>query len=98
MIKGILNNEDNYQFIKTQHEGIFKLIQKLRKAVSIHIKDEELLLDKRDKTKPDTHIDIKEKLKNHKKNHIEFIEKLLELETMFDHHIKLYDMIHIHRL
>ena len=90
--------EDPIRFIRTQHGDLFEMIKKLRKAVKRHILDEEALLDKREKTKPEHHIDVTKKLQTHKAQHESFVKSLEELEKMFETHIQDYDKIHIHRL
>ena len=90
--------EYEYDTIRSQHKDIFTLINYLRIIVKNHIDTENELLDYRFKKKPDTHIDIDDKILRHKDKHRLFIKMIDELESSFENHIKLYDKVHIHKL
>lgn len=104
MIKQVLDMTMKYQEkveydnVRNQHKEIFHLFQKLRKKISYHIKCEECLMEIRNLRKPENHIDTHKQLESHKQKHYELLKSLEQLEKGFDKHIKLYDLIHIHRL
>ena len=104
MIKQVLDMTMKYQEkveydnVRRQHKEIFHLFQKLRKKISYHIKCEECLMEIRNLRKPENHIDTQEQLESHKQKHDDLLKSLEKLEQEFDKHIKLYDLIHIHRL
>ena len=87
-----------YDIIRSQHKEIFTLINCLRKTVKKHIVTENELLEYRSKKKPDTHIDIDDKILRHKEQHEMFIRMIDKLESSFEKHIKIYDQVHIHKL
>ena len=84
--------------IKYQHDAIKTNFDILKTVIHNHIDSENFLLDVRNEVKPDTHMDVNDKIKKHKEKHAEFLQKIYELELELDNHIKLYDIIHIHRL
>lgn len=104
MIKQIMNRIMKYQEkveygnVRRQHKEIFQLFQKLRKKISYHIRCEECLMEIRNLRKPENHIDTHKQLESHKQKHDDLLKSLEKLEQEFDKHIKLYDLIHIHRL
>jgi len=87
-----------YGNVRRQHKEIFQLFQKLRKKISYHIRCEECLMEIRNLRKPENHIDTHKQLESHKQKHDDLLKSLEKLEQEFDKHIKLYDLIHIHRL
>lgn len=104
MIKQVLNMSMKYQEkveydnVRRQHKEIFQLFQKLRKKISYHIQCEECLMEIRNLRKPENHMDTHKQLESHKQKHDDLLKSLEKLEQEFDKHIKLYDLIHIHRL
>jgi len=89
---------EKFTIIHSQHDEIFNLITLLKKKVKEHIYTENELLDYRNKIKPDTHIQIIDKIREHKEKHTNFLIKIDDLENELDTHIKLYDKVHIHKL
>ena len=68
-------------------QEIFDLIHKLNETCAKHIIQEEEMLELRNKIKPDNHININNKIKEHIEDHENLIYKILELEEEFKNHI-----------
>ena len=89
---------EQLKLIRHQHGVIFNSFSVLKYLIKNHINDENALLDNHNELKPDTHIDVFDKIRIHKEKHEEFLQTIIEIEKELDKHIKLYDSIHIHKL
>ena len=88
----------NNYIIDKDHQEIIDLIHKLNESCAKHIIQEEKMLELRNKIKPDNHININNKIKEHIKDHENLIYKILELEEEFKNHIINKDILHFHKL
>tara|TARA_Y100000591_G_C21638272_1_gene596449 strand:- start:13 stop:303 length:291 start_codon:yes stop_codon:yes gene_type:complete len=84
--------------IKHQHDAININFDILKNILIQHIDYENYLLDYQKKNISNTHIDINEKIKQHKQKHYEFLQKIINMEKELNEHLKVYDYIHLHRL
>ena len=84
--------------INKQHNDIDLLINRLYEVYKNHIEFEHKLLSIRYKIKPDNHINIDNELKKHIKDHINYLNKIKNLQEELKIHIKNYDKFHIHKL
>ena len=88
----------NHSLIKYQHDSIILNFDILKEVVQIHLDTENMLLDIRNKCKPETHMEITDKINKHKNEHALFLQKIYDLEEEFKLHINRYDKRHIHKL
>jgi len=87
-----------YRKVNNEHEELLNNIQQLYEIARLHCKNEESLLDLRNKLKPDTHLNIDMIIDDHKQAHQKLLDKIKGLKDEVIHHIQVYDIIHLHKL
>jgi hemerythrin len=81
-----------------QHKEILLIFEFLLNKISDHIKYEESILDERNKSKQNNHINIDKDLEQHKKYHQQLIKTIENLYKDFEMHIVTMDIKHMHKL
>jgi hypothetical protein len=84
--------------IINQHKEIFMIFELLMDKLHKHLIYEETILDYRNKHKPKNHINVDDKIKNHKLYHKNLLKQIEILYNKFENHIITMDIKHLHKL
>jgi hypothetical protein len=81
-----------------QHEEIFMIFDLLLDEIEKHTKYEQIILDERNESKPDNHINVDKKIEQHKLYHKKLIKQIETIYKDFETHIITMDIKHMHKL